>query len=525
MFSLFRQPTANLLLIDADDVIHLRWQSGKLTQIDSYASTEADFDRFHVFLENDRKTPFAIVTDLIEEDFRSETVAHVTGADRKALITRKLNNLFRTTRYKTARVIGREKEGRKDDRILFTALTKPDLFEPWLTRILEQKIPVLALTSAAYVMEHFAQSLSMNNAPHLLVVNQEGNSGLRQTYLQKGRVIFGRLTPAGVSRSDNFSELLLEQCDQTRKYLERIKQLPYDAALQVYVFTPKAFTEERESVQDLLHFHYRSIDDLPLTRKINIKSARPGAIAYSLISGLRKRAIANVYAPESTLRYQKIRKISSLLYSVSVLAILGATILVGPTVTDASSKWEQEIRLNEQTAPLLVEYERLTARFPETPIPSAQMAIVVETHDRIAAQVSRPIEVMALIGQGLAASPDLKLSEVSWHLDEVAVAESSQNFGELTVVSEEQRIPQAVIDGRSQLVIRVSGSVLSEASFRDATAKVMLFVDALQSQSGYEVTPITLPINVSSNINVATTVDGGSARGEFVIEIRKELIQ
>jgi hypothetical protein len=524
MFSLFGQSKINLLLVDADEVIHLRWQGGKLTELEHYDSDDDNFDRFHVFLENDHKTPFVIVTDVIEEDFRTENVAHVTGADRKALITRKLNNLFRTTRYRTARVIGREKEGRKDDRILFTALTKPDMFEPWVARILAQKVPILAVTSAAYVMEHFAQSLSMSNAPHLLVVNQEPNSGLRQTYLQKGRVIFGRLTPAGVSRSNSFAELLLEQCDQTRKYLERIKQLPYDAPLQVYVFTPKAFTEERESIQDLLHFKYRSIEELPLTRKINIERTQPGALAYSLVSGLRKRAIPNVYAPDNTLRYLKIQRIRSALYTMSALAVLGAAIMVGPTLADAGSKLEQERQLNERIAPLLVQYEQLTERFPMTPIQSAQMEIVVETHDRIAEQVVRPNEVLASLSEGLEASPDLRISGLSWVLEEASAPATQDNFGATPSVSATQVVQQALLDGRAQLVITVRGVVRSAASYRDATAQVLTFVDALKESSGYEVTPLRLPINVASNSNVATTVDGSAARGEFSIEIRKVLI-
>lgn len=525
MLSLFKQSKVNLLLIDSDEVIHLRWQNGKLNQIDHYFDTVQDFDRFHLFLENDRKTPFAIVTDVIEEDFRTESVAHVTGADRKALITRKLNHLFRSTRYKTARVIGRENEGRKDDRILFTGLTKPEMFEPWIQRILAQKIPVLAVTSAAYIMEHFAQSLSMNSAPHLLVVNQEVNSGLRQTYLQKGRVIFGRLTPAGVSRSDSFRDLLLEQCDQTRKYLERIKQLPYDAPLQIHVFTPEAFTQEQESVKDLLHFHYHSIDELPLTRKINIENTQPGAIAYSLISSMRKGELTNVYAPESTLRYQKIKKIKSMLYSLSVLALFGAGIVVGPTLADAGSKWEQERQLIERTAPLLVEYDRLTERFPETPIQSAQMEIVVETHDRLLDQVIRPNDVLALVSEGLSESPDLRLTDITWRVEEAAAAETQEEFDSMALVSSEQVVQQALIDGRSELVINVSGTVRSEVSYRDATAQVMTFVDALKVNGDYEVTPVGLPINVGSDINVATTVDGGEARGGFAVEIRREVLR
>jgi hypothetical protein len=525
MLSLFGQSKVNLLLIDADEVIHLRWQGGKLREIERYYGSDVDFDRFHVFLENDHKTPFVIVMDVIEEEFRTESVVHVTGVDHKALVARKLNHLFRSTRYKTARVIGREKEGRRDDRVLFTALTKPDLFEPWINRILAQKVPLLALTSAAYIMERFAQSLSMHSAPHLLVVNQEGNSGLRQTYLQRGRVIFGRLTPSGVSRSDNFGELLLEQCEQTRKYLERIKQLPYDAQLHIYVFTPETFSEQREVTHDLLHFHYRSVEELPLTRKISITNTQPGAIAYSLISGLHKRAIPNVYAPSITLRYQKVRNIKKALNIMSILMLIGVGIVVGPTLADMGSKWDQERQLVERTAPLLVEYERLTERFPETPIPSAQMEIVVEAHDRITRQIVRPDEILALISRGLEASPELIVSGISWRLDEVLSTAQENVFAEVTAVQEDQRIQQAIIEGRSQLLVTVRGLVLSETSYRDATAQVMGFVEALKVSAGYEIIPLSLPINVSSNINVATTIDGSTARGEFAIEIRKELLR
>ena len=531
MFSLFGQSKANLLLIDADEVLHLRWQGGKLSQIGHYYSTGEDFDRFHVFLENDRKTPFSIVTDVIEEDFRTETVVHVTGADRKAMIARKLAHLFRTTRYRTARVIGREKEGRKDDRILFTALTKSELIEPWLSRILAHKIPVTAVTSAAYVMEHFAQSLSISNSPQLLLVNQEGNSGLRQTYLQKGRVIFSRLTPAGVSRSNSFAALILEQCDQTRKYLERIKQLPFDTPLDVHVFTPEPFTEERESKHDLLQFHYRSVEELPLTKKIKLEYARPGAIAYSLISGLRKRAIPNVYAPASTLRYFHIRRIGSALYALALLSVLGAVVVVGPTLADTNNKWEQVSQLDTRTAPLLREYETLTERFPETPIQSAQMEIVVSASERIAAQLVRPNALLALISQGLAVSPNLTLSSVEWHLveaqpDAVGAEDGmDESIGPAGAPLPEHLIHMALAKGNTQVLTTVRGIVQSEASFRDATAQVMAFVNALQELGVASVKPISLPMDVSSDRNVVATVDGGAARGEFAIEFLSEAAQ
>ena len=524
MFGIFGHSKLNLLLIDSDEVLHLRWQSGELHQIEQYSGAAADFDRFHVFLENDRKTPFAIIADVIEEDFRTESVAHVTGGDRKALVTRKLQLLFRSTPFRTASVIGRETKGRKDDRILFAALTKPEMYESWLKKILAKKIPVIAVTSAAFIMEQFAQSHALRSTAHLLVVNHEVNSGLRQSYIQKGRVIFGRLTPAGVSRSENFAELLLEQCTQTRNYLERIKELPYDAPLEVCVYTSEAFTEERESTHELLHFHYYSIQALPLTKKISIENGQPGAIAYSLIRGLkRKRSITNVYGPSSTLRYLQINRIRKLLFSISVVVLLGAGNMAGPTLSGIASMWEQEEVLNEQITPLNQEYRQLTERFPETPIQSAQMAIVVENHDRILNQIVRPNEVLALVSDGLMASPDLSLRSLSWDFDVVERTEQEIAAGSFPAGFDSQSAEYAFVEGRAQLVITVSGMVKSESSYREATAQVMTFVDTIKSRGGYEVTPVQLPINVGSNINVSTTVDGSEASGEFIVEVRKEL--
>lgn len=525
MLSLFSQSKLNLLLIDSDELLHLRWQSGELDHIDTYCSSEEDLDRFRLFLKGDKKTPFAFILDLIEEDFRTENVPHVTGSDRKVLLARKLNNLFRNTPYKTARVIGREKEGRKDDRVLFTALTKPDFFEPWLAKLLANQVPVLAVTSAAYVMEQFAQTLGMHHAPHLLLVNHEGNSGLRQTYLQKGRVIFSRLTRAGVSRSESFEELLLEQCDQTRKYLERIKQLPYDAPLPIHIYTPEAFTDQRGMTQDLLQFHYRSVDELPHVDKINLAQQNRGAIAYSLVSVLTRRSIPNVYAPAMALRYKTIRDIGRALLSVSLVALLGTGIMAVPTFLDTKSKWEQESVLVAQTAPLLEEYDQLTERFPETPIPSVQMELVMGTNDQIAAQLVQPNEILALISEGFVASPDLRLTDISWRFEDNSASSDEEDYGGLPLDETLQVVPRAIVKGRTQLIASVAGIVESDRSFRHATEQVVILVDALRSISGYEVNAINLPINVGLDANVATTVDGGVASGEFLIEIRRDLQQ
>ncbi len=522
--SLLSTPKLNIILIDSDEVIHLIWRNGRLNFHENYSVDQHGFDRFHVFLENDSKTPFAIILDVIEEDFRIETVAHVTGSDREAMLSRKLAHIFRTTPYRTARVVGRETHGRKDDRILLTGLTKPEIVSPWISRILDNQVPLQSITSAAYIMELFAQRLKFSNESHLLMVNQEANSGLRQTYLQKGRVVFSRLTPTSVSQSDDFSELIFEQCDQTRKYLERIKQLPYDTDLKVHVFTSEKFNDQQSIDREHLHYKFHAINEMPLSRKINLVESAPSAIAYSLISILRKRKIPNIYASSRTRRFAIIKQIKSILYTGSVIAVLSAMIVVAPTMLDTNSKWQMEAEVAQQTAPLLEEYQKLTDRFPETPIPSGQMEMVVETVDAILGQVFYPQEILAYISQGLEEAPELLISSIEWELVSKQAPAMNQDVMLGETLTDAEQLQNAIVAGETVLVTTVQGLVQSEGSIRDATAQVNLFADTIAQHSNLNVTVLSQPMEVRSDINVATTIDGSGARGEFTIEIREELV-
>ena len=522
--SMLPTPKLNILLIDSDEVIHLLWSKGTLRFHESYSVDQDSYDRFHVFLEGDAKTPFVLVLDIIEEDFRNETVAHVTGADRKAMMARKLAHIFRTTPYRTSRIVGRETTGRKDDRILLTGLTKPDVIEPWVSRILKNQVPLLSITSAAYVMELFAQSLKFGHAPHLLMVNQEANSGLRQTYLQKGRVIFSRLTPASVSESDDFSEFILEQCDQTRKYLERIKQLPYDTPLSIHVFTSEKFTNETSFDKEHLHFKYHVIPEMESSKRIDLAESSPGAIAYSLVGALRKKGVPNIYAPAKMRRYAFLKQIKDTMNLAGAIVALVSIIAVAPSILDTNSKWEQESLVIAQTAPLLAEYQSLTENFPETPIPSGQMELVVETADRIRSQLFRPNEMLAVISEALIAAPELQMASIEWALEGNQNDTAQQNFGFGESITDAQALQQVIIAGNADLVTTVRGFVQSEGSFREATALVNLFADTIAQDQSLQVTPLLMPMDASPDINVTTLIDGSGVRGSFALEIRKRRV-
>lgn len=523
MAILFGNKKVHILLIDSEGVNLLLWNGKSLKQFDFFEPVSDDFDRFQMFCETSAKTPCVIITDFIEEDFRTELVVHVTGSDRAALLNRRLNLLFRKSLYRTASVIGREKTGRKDDKVLFTALTKPEIIDPWINRLLNQQVSITSLTSAAYLMELFAQSLALKAEEHLLIVNQEDATGLRQTYLRKGRVIFSRLTRTGISDTENFSSLLLEQCDQTRKYLERIKQLPYDTPLNVHVFTAAPFSAEAERIHEQLHFLYRSIDELRPKVRVELNSQAPGAIAYSIARALRKKGIPNIYAPFSTRRYLFIRTAGRYLNIASVFCVIGMLMFLSPTLLNITAQLERETQMSAAAQPLLERYEQLRERFPETPIQSGQMELVVSTYDAMLAQIVNQERTLAQLSEALKAAPELTITGVAWELDYPSTGELVYDIYGMPE-SAEERFQRALVNGQMAQITRVRGVVQSAASYREARRMIDAFAQAMQEQTGAEVNPINLPMDVSVNALVTTVVDGRDAQGEFTLEYRQELI-
>ena len=234
----FTSPTARILFLTARSLTCYRGEGSALALEEKFAADEQGIAGFANFLDS-ASLPFHLVVDLNEEDFRVESVAHVRGRDRQVLLDRKLQQFYRNTDYRSARLQERETGGRRDDRVLFSALTNPDLLGPWVDILIGKRIGIKGISSVPLLMESFAGWLGLDRLPHLLLVNLE-EAVLRQTYLQEGRLKFSRLLPRIVS--DNPAETVPAECRHTRQYLERLKLLPHDQPLEVHVCPPEGTT-------------------------------------------------------------------------------------------------------------------------------------------------------------------------------------------------------------------------------------------------------------------------------------------
>ncbi len=347
---------AVILLVDGSGVSVMRWQHQTLDACGRFDTNENDLNAFSAFVTEFSNWPFVIVADVIEEDFRTDSIAHVRGSDRAAILERKLSFSFRNTVYRTAKVIGRETEGRRDDKVLFTALTNPELVALWVDRILAAHASIQVVTSAAYVIELLYHALSLKSYDHLLIASLESRTGLRQTYLYKGKVYFSRVSPMNLDDERDFGAALIEQCGQTRKYLERVKLVPYDQHMRVEVIAP-AYEDDpalTSTSVDLMEFEYVDSDQLPQKRLVAMAEREIGAIALALAYALKSDKLKNVYAPASVRRYLFMQRGGKAMYVVGMLAMLAALGLGAPRWVATWFSWQDRDLIEQRTQNLIV---------------------------------------------------------------------------------------------------------------------------------------------------------------------------
>jgi hypothetical protein len=506
--------TSRLLLITNDGATLYAWQNRALERLDFFSNSSDDLERFELVLNDCREAPFSLVVDYIEEDFRHETMAHVLGKDRKEMLERKQAVLFRSSPFRIARVLGRETTGRRDDKVVFMALSKPELILQWTRPLLAQQISIRAITSASFLIESMARQQNLHKKNQLMLITVEPNTGIRQTYLHKGSVLFSRLVPMRPGQDTIADDVIEEQAVQTHKYLERIKLLPYDKELETIVLRDGRLEPlPSEQIHDSMRFAYQDASLLPGLALINGgKDHEVSCVLAAAAQTLRRTPLTNTYGQLTHRRYYFINIAKQLMYASGFIALIGSAIASFPILSSALEYKGQAERLNMQTTPLLHEYELLRDSFPETPIPSNSMALIAQTYEKLVNQVRAPEDYLIQISVAVSAVPEIQLNSLDW-LQEVDPDVEYFGLGEV------QQFMQATLEQRTQIRLRLTGSVDDAFSIRSAHENIIRFIQQVELVTGGTVTPIALPTDVSANSALELALNDDPVDAPFVLEL------
>lgn len=167
------------------------WDGRQLLGSYNFEPTESGFVEFEQFLNESVSMPARLLVDVIEEDFRRETIPHVNIRDRRSLISRLIDRHFRTEDYVHAKILGRSSSGRRDDQVLLSSLTNTSLLSPWLERLQDSNTRLAGIWSVPLLTDKL-HKLIFKGEKNSLIVSRQVRSALRNSYFQDGKLMLSR---------------------------------------------------------------------------------------------------------------------------------------------------------------------------------------------------------------------------------------------------------------------------------------------------------------------------------------------
>ena len=439
-------------------------------------------ENFAAFLR-EAKHPAYLLTDMIEEDFRQETIPHLMGSSRSALLQRKFEQFYRSTPFHQATLLQRQKGGRRDDDILFSALTNPALIKPWLDIMLAQQTPLAGIYSVPQISAPLVKDHPSN---HLLLISWEKPAGLRQTYFSDHRLQISRLTPvrAGVT----FQQAVVEELSRTYQYLKSLSLLPPGQTLDVRLLghSHDLIELQLELPRSAdMHYDFADLADLARQHNIGYRFADSDATQVFLHQ-LAAHPPRTHYADATHTHYFALWRLRHTLNLASGTLLFGILLWSAINLWQSSNAAAEAASLKAQAQHTLNEAQKITQAFPNTHAPAAEMKSGVSIMRKLHLYDSAPGGILHPISATLDRHPQIELDDLAWRMD-----------------ATEPAAPNTLAGAPAQVIV-IKGRLTGFANdYRATLAYLESFQRDLAAQ-GYQVAVLDKPLDISPSGSITS---------------------
>jgi hypothetical protein len=506
------------LFISADKMSVYHWDKGRLGSSYLFDIDAAGHDNFERYLKESNNIPITILVDVIEEEFRQDTIPHVFGSDRQALIERKKSRLFRDVNYISVQSQGREEEGRRDDRLMFIALTNDEIVKPWVELLDKYKVPLRGLLSVPTLLQSYIKTLP-DISDHALIVTMQSISGLRQTFFQKKELKMSRLSKLPRYGTASYTPRINSEVERIQRYLNSLRLIPNDTSLDVYVFADKTTLDELEKekiTSPMVRRHYYDVDKLFESSQAGTSQAIPFCDRL-LIHHLLGTQVKNCYASSHEMRYMKMRNIRYAMNIASVSLLFFGLIYSSLNFMGGLTYKHESESSKSKAAFYQARYDLARERLPRTPVEPAQIKVAVDAVNTLEEYKSTPYEMLSFIGKGLEKFPDIKLDNLDWSFsidpNKGTVASSGVNTSVNVPVDSLNTDNKAKYYQISNLEAHIEPF---NGNYREAIAVVNEFAETLRSfDSTYAVSIESFPLDISSTATLQGNAKSSGKRALF----------
>ena len=515
-----------LLHLTARQMTAYLWHAGQAVADARFVADESGRRQLAAYLAGHVDDAFALLVDLADEGFQLETIPGLYGRDRQTVIERRLGQSFFGAPLTLAQPLARKKNVRKEERLLLAALTNREFLQPWLDALIHAGTILAGIYSVPFLADVLLARLKLPASPCVLLSLQE--EGIRQSYLDDGKLLFSRLTPLHGNDDDAIARAFAAETRRLRLYLISQELLGEDQPMRAYVLA-------HSGMQAAIGAHcigdatveFFMLDLADCVRRVGLKPASAATNSTALFLGLLAVSPPRVQFAGNELRHgYRLRQVRTGLFALGG-AVLAACLLMSVSLFyQARGLREETADLHNQALQLRQRYADIVKTLPPTPADSDTLRRVVDRYLALDRQNRLPIDLYREISRALQTVPAVELEAIDWHMADDSArspATSSAAMPANPANPGNAASPMGVPNGESAVVQGVLRPGAG-ASARRLLEIFDRFVEALQANPKLRVDIRKRPFDIEPGKTLKhedTLTDDGKPRS-FSVQITQE---
>ena len=522
------EPTRRALFVGTREAAAYHWLKNDLDNARLFDLSDEGRRNFRRYLAETAEIPFHILIDVFEEEYRQDTVPHVFGPDRSAILKRKAGRLFKGTPYYFHQVTGREEGGRRDDQVLLTAITNPAVIKPWTAMLDEAKVPLAGIYSLPLFTKSLLEFIDDDPAPdstadstvNQLVVSLQSISGLRQTFFHNGKFRMSRLVQMPRYGNVPYGPYIRDEVEKIHRYLNSSRLTTPEQPLDTCFLLAGDLLEELKNEyprQGATRHHFCDLNELLAKSGLARSLSTPFSDQFFVHQVLKLRP-GNFYASRSERRYLSMRRLRYAVSTAGVLLLLAGVVWSGLNFTGGAIYKRRSIAATEKYESYTAKYQLAREGFPEMPVEPADLKVAIDIAATLEKYKSSPIDMVRLLGDSLNRFPAIQVSKLTWF----ASADPEAGFNAVPAPSNARDTPD--FNGAARRFYHVAlfeGRIEPfDGDFRGAMEMIERFAEDIRSRdSAQGVSIVALPLDVSPDAELQGNTQVSHDEARFTLRV------
>jgi hypothetical protein len=405
-----------ILLLDGPFLTAYHWSAGRIKVEGEFSHEPVGLEALAAYLDKNRTSLFYLLADIAEEGFQLEELPHVQGGDRSALLQRRLVQYYYNTPLSTAISLGRAKDGRRDEKLLFAALTRIETFTPWLDTLREAEAILVGVYSVPLVLAGCAPQLMGQGGPVLFVSLTRG--GVRQSFFDQGKLHFSRLSQLATHSMDEIGRTSADDSAKIFQYLVAQRQIPRGAALRTMVLAhPGQISALQDFCRDTAELQFEFIDLVATARQQKLKDVPADSNADNLfIHCLATKTPPQQFAPANERRFYNLWRIRSALTSTAWVILAGCLLFAGKTTLNLYDLRDTTEATKALTASDTQRYNAILEGLPKISITPDNLRALSGRFETLQQRSPAMEPMLIYLSQALNEYPRIELTQLTWRI-------------------------------------------------------------------------------------------------------------